>query len=49
MTRVFDPFDAECEYKQNPTEQSKTVVKGLLILLTQGVSISKAWQGVENP
>jgi len=22
---VFDPFDAECECKQNPTNQSKTV------------------------
>ncbi|MCL2256451.1 MAG: hypothetical protein FWC11_06350, partial [Firmicutes bacterium] len=29
LTRVFDPLDVECECKQNPTNQSKTVDKGL--------------------
>ncbi|MCL2256286.1 MAG: hypothetical protein FWC11_05455 [Firmicutes bacterium] len=29
LPRVFDPLDEECEYTQNPTNQSKTVDKGL--------------------
>ena len=29
LTMVFDPFDAECECKQNPIKQSKTVDSGL--------------------
>ncbi|MCL2256406.1 MAG: hypothetical protein FWC11_06110 [Firmicutes bacterium] len=56
MTRVFDPLDGECEYEQNPTNQSNTVDKGfqpfcerllLLELLRRG--IEDALQGIFNP
>ncbi|MCL2255238.1 MAG: hypothetical protein FWC11_00060 [Firmicutes bacterium] len=29
LTRIFDLFDGECKYTQNPRNQSKTVDKGL--------------------
>ncbi|MCL2255368.1 MAG: hypothetical protein FWC11_00740 [Firmicutes bacterium] len=46
MTRVFDPLDGECEYKQNPTKQSKTVDNKLSFFLVsksenQQATISK--------
>ncbi|MCL2255745.1 MAG: hypothetical protein FWC11_02685 [Firmicutes bacterium] len=44
MTRVFDPLDAECEYKQNPTKQSKTVDKGSSTRLMLNANASKIRQ-----